>query len=117
MPILNTLYCTDYFYPIFAYWLIKFAVVYIALHVHMCCKVLGNSLYTIGLISSKKGGIMGANRITRGILIGGALGAFSVLMGIGNSMFISVGVGMVAGFFAGYTMMRMDKRREAKKQK
>lgn len=55
---------------------------------------------------------MGSNRITRGILIGGALGAFSAIFGISANMFIGVGVGMIAGFLAGLTLMYRDNRRK-----
>jgi uncharacterized membrane protein len=55
---------------------------------------------------------VGSDRITRGILIGGAMGAFSALFGISDNMFIAVGVGMVAGFFAGLTLMHLDKNRK-----
>ncbi len=57
---------------------------------------------------------MGASRITRGILIGGSLGAFSALMGVSESMFMAVGVGMMAGFLAGLTMQWLDKKRRGK---
>ena len=57
---------------------------------------------------------MGASRITRGILIGGSLGAFSALMGVSESMFMAVGVGMMAGFLAGLTMQWLDKKRRDK---
>ena len=51
------------------------------------------------------------DRITRGILIGGALGAFSNLLGYTESMFMAVGIGAVAGFFAGLTRIYLEKRR------
>ena len=57
---------------------------------------------------------MGASRITRGILIGGSLGAFSALMGVSESMFMAVGVGMIAGLLAGLTMQRLDNKRRGK---
>lgn len=50
------------------------------------------------------------DRITRGILIGGALGAFCVLFGFMDSMFMAVGMGAGAGFFAGLTHALLDKR-------
>ena len=56
--------------------------------------------------------MIGADRITRGILIGGSLGAFSALLGFTESMFFSTGVGMIAGFFAGITMASIDKRKK-----
>lgn len=52
-----------------------------------------------------------ADRITRGILIGGALGAFSTIFGITENMFIAVGVGAFAGLLAGVTHGLLDKRR------
>ncbi len=57
---------------------------------------------------------MGATRITRGILIGGSLGAFSALMGVSDSMFMAVGVGMIAGLLAGLTMQKLDNKRRGK---
>ena len=39
--------------------------------------------------------MIGADRITRGILIGGSLGAFSAIFGFTESMFLSIGVGMI----------------------
>ena len=51
-------------------------------------------------------------RITRGILIGGALGAFGYLFGYAQSMFMAVGVGAIAGCFAGVTHAALDKRRK-----
>lgn len=53
-----------------------------------------------------------ADRITRGILIGGALGAFSALIGYSESMFFAVGIGAVAGFFAGLTHAALDNKRK-----
>lgn len=53
-----------------------------------------------------------AERITRGILIGGALGAFGYLFGYAQSMFMAVGVGAIAGFLAGLTHSALDKRRK-----
>lgn len=53
-----------------------------------------------------------AERITRGILIGGALGAFGYLFGYAQSMFMAVGVGAIAGFLAGLTHSVLDKRRK-----
>lgn len=54
--------------------------------------------------------MVGADRITRGILIGGAVGAFSVIFGFTSSMFISVGIGMAAGFLAGLTRAIADRK-------
>ncbi len=56
--------------------------------------------------------MLGADRITRGILIGGSLGAFSVIFGFTQSMFISIGVGMAAGAVAGLTMTSIEKRKK-----
>lgn len=53
-----------------------------------------------------------SSRITRGILIGGAVGAFSVSFGIVDNLFISVGVGAISGFLAGITLSRLDKKRK-----
>jgi ABC-type uncharacterized transport system permease subunit len=52
----------------------------------------------------------GADRIARGILIGGAVGAFSVILGLSESLFISTGVGMVMGALAGLTRDKLDRR-------
>lgn len=52
-----------------------------------------------------------SERITRGILIGGALGAFSNLFGVTESLFIAVGIGAIAGFFAGLTRFFLDKKK------
>ena len=51
------------------------------------------------------------DRITRGILIGGALGAFSNLFGITQNMFVAVGIGAIAGFLAGLTRAFLDKKK------
>jgi mannitol-specific phosphotransferase system IIBC component len=58
--------------------------------------------------------MIGADRLTRGILIGGSLGAFSVIFGYNESMFLSIGVGMIAGALAGITMAYIDKRKKKK---
>jgi hypothetical protein len=50
-------------------------------------------------------------RIARGILIGGALGAFSVVFGYMDNMFMAVGMGAGVGFLAGLTRALLDKRR------
>jgi hypothetical protein len=56
---------------------------------------------------------MGAgDRIVRGILIGGALGAFSTIFGLTEHMFVAIGMGAVAGFFAGLTHTLLDKKRK-----
>jgi hypothetical protein len=52
----------------------------------------------------------GADRISRGILIGGAVGAFSVVFGFTESLFASVGVGMIMGALAGLTRNRLERR-------
>ncbi|MDR2075931.1 MAG: hypothetical protein LBP61_03215 [Desulfovibrio sp.] len=52
----------------------------------------------------------GADRVARGILIGGAVGAFSVIFGFTESLFASVGVGMLMGVLAGLTRSRLDRR-------
>lgn len=53
-----------------------------------------------------------ADRIVRGILIGGALGAFSAVFGYTDSLFFAVGIGAVCGFFAGLTHAAFDKKRK-----
>ena len=55
-----------------------------------------------------------ADRIVRGILIGGALGAFASILGYTDSMFYAVGIGAVAGFLAGLTRAAFDGRKEKK---
>ena len=56
---------------------------------------------------------MGAGeRIARGILIGGALGAFSHIFGFTENMFMAVGIGAVAGFLAGLTRFFVDNKRK-----
>jgi ABC-type dipeptide/oligopeptide/nickel transport system permease subunit len=59
---------------------------------------------------SKGADMSGADRIARGILIGGALGVFSVLLGFSESLFASVGVGMIMGALAGLTRSKLDQR-------
>ena len=59
---------------------------------------------------------MVADRISRGILLGGAFGAFSAIFGLSDSMFMAVGIGMFAGLLAGLTLARLDKKRAEKKQ-
>lgn len=51
-------------------------------------------------------------RITRGILIGGALGAFSQIFGLSENLFLAVGIGAAAGFLAGLTRAFFDKKRK-----
>ena len=53
-----------------------------------------------------------SERVTRGILIGGALGAFSNLFGVTENMFIAVGIGAIAGFLAGLTRAFLENRRK-----
>lgn len=52
------------------------------------------------------------DRLVRGILIGGALGAFSAIFGLTENMFIAVGMGAAAGFLAGLTHAMLDKKRK-----
>jgi len=52
------------------------------------------------------------DRIVRGILIGGAIGAFSTIFGLTENMFVSVGLGAIAGCFAGITHAVLDKKRK-----
>jgi hypothetical protein len=54
----------------------------------------------------------GSDRVVRGILIGGALGAFSNIFGYTESMFMAIGVGAVAGFLAGLTHAALDRKRK-----
>ncbi len=70
----------------------------------------GDTLVKSGFISEMF--MIGADRITRGILIGGAVGAFSVIFGITESMFFSVGAGMAAGFLAGLTRAMLYKKKK-----
>jgi hypothetical protein len=51
------------------------------------------------------------DRITRGILIGGALGAFSRIFAISENMFMAVGIGALAGLLAGLTRAFFDAKR------
>jgi len=52
------------------------------------------------------------DRIVRGILIGGAVGAFSAILGLTENMFVAVGLGAVAGSLAGITHAVLDKKRK-----
>ncbi len=54
------------------------------------------------------------NYLVRGILIGGAMGAFAQLAGILDNLPRSVALGMVAGFFAGLTLARRQRKRQGK---
>ena len=56
--------------------------------------------------------MIGADRITRGILIGGSLGAFSAIFGFTESMFLAIGVGMIGGLFAGITISSIERRKK-----
>ena len=53
-----------------------------------------------------------SERITRGILIGGALGAFSHIFGVTENLFMAVGIGGIAGFLAGLTRAMLEKRKK-----
>ena len=52
------------------------------------------------------------DRIVRGILIGGAIGALSTIFGLTENMFVSIGLGAIAGFLAGLTHAALDKKRK-----
>lgn len=52
------------------------------------------------------------DRLVRGILIGGALGAFSAIFGLTENMFVAIGMGAAAGFLAGLTHAALDKKRK-----
>lgn len=54
------------------------------------------------------------NFLVRGILVGGAVGAFAHLAGILDNLPRAVALGMVAGFFAGITMARNYKKKHDK---
>ena len=54
--------------------------------------------------------------ITRGILIGGAVGAIGALFGFSRSIFWGTGIGMIAGFMAGITLFKRAQKREAQRQ-
>lgn len=43
--------------------------------------------------------------IARGILVGGSLGVIAALLDILPGLFRGLGIGMIAGFFAGVTML------------
>lgn len=53
-----------------------------------------------------------ADRVVRGILIGGALGAFSNIFGYTQSLFIAVGMGAACGLLAGLTHSALDRKRK-----
>lgn len=56
---------------------------------------------------------MGSNSITRGILIGGSLGALATAAGItATPYFISIGFGMIAGALAGFTRTFLNSRKK-----
>ncbi len=50
--------------------------------------------------------------ITRGILVGGALGVFAGLLGITRGLFWGCGLGMIAGFLAGITLANRAKKKK-----
>jgi hypothetical protein len=52
-----------------------------------------------------------ADRIVRGILLGGALGAFGAIFGYLDTLFMAVGMGAAVGCLAGLTHAGLDKRR------
>ncbi|MDR2892538.1 MAG: hypothetical protein LBV80_05580 [Deltaproteobacteria bacterium] len=54
-----------------------------------------------------------ADYIVRGILIGGAVGAFGAMLGFSRSMFWGTGIGMIAGFMAGLTLAKRAEKRAA----
>lgn len=51
------------------------------------------------------------NFLVRGILIGGAIGAFANIAGLLDNLPRAIALGMVAGFFAGITLARKHKRK------
>ena len=53
-----------------------------------------------------------SERVTRGILIGGALGAFSHIFGVTENLFMAVGIGAIAGCLAGLTRALVDRKRK-----
>ncbi|MDR1685379.1 MAG: hypothetical protein LBR82_02875 [Desulfovibrio sp.] len=53
-----------------------------------------------------------SDRISRGILIGGAVGALSSVFGYTDSMFMATGFGAVAGLAAGLTHGILDRKRK-----
>lgn len=55
------------------------------------------------------------NYIVRGILIGGSLGVFAALFGLTDNMPRALGMGMIAGALAGYTIQRRRNRNNHKK--
>lgn len=58
---------------------------------------------------------MGSSFITRGILIGGSLGALATAFGIiSTPYFASIGFGMIGGLFAGITRVLLNSRRKKK---
>jgi ABC-type uncharacterized transport system permease subunit len=54
-----------------------------------------------------------SDRISRGILIGGAVGALSAVFGYTDSLFMATGFGAVAGLAAGLTHGILDRKRKA----
>ena len=60
---------------------------------------------------------MGANAITRGILIGGSFGAFATALGIvEHGYFISMGFGAIMGFLAGATHILLARKKKNKEK-
>ena len=55
------------------------------------------------------------NFIVRGILIGGAVGVFGFLAGLSNNMGRAFGMGMIGGALAGYTLSRIQARKNSGK--
>ncbi|MDR1946292.1 MAG: hypothetical protein LBQ51_03905 [Desulfovibrio sp.] len=55
-----------------------------------------------------------SDRISRGILTGGAVGALSAVFGFSDNMFMAVGIGAVAGLAAGLTHGILDRKRKDK---
>jgi predicted benzoate:H+ symporter BenE len=51
------------------------------------------------------------NFLVRGILIGGALGAFANFAGLLDNLPRAIALGMVAGFFAGITLARKHRNK------
>ena len=58
---------------------------------------------------------MGANSITRGILIGGSFGAMAVAFGlVEHGYFMATGFGAIMGFLAGVTHVLIAKKKAGK---
>jgi ABC-type uncharacterized transport system permease subunit len=52
------------------------------------------------------------DRISRGILTGGAVGALSAVFGYTGDMFMATGIGALAGLAAGLTHGILDRKRK-----